>query len=318
MPVTSDVSCPACRDPRTRAVFDKIYEGKNLAHAGIERLRLNFRRCADCGVVFTAPLSEDASRAAEAWYETVYGETAQQGEPHGHPVNQTRYGEWLQLFEPYRQTGRLFETGFGRGEFLRSAVQAGWRCAGNEVSQVACDLVARAGVEATCGDISAVSGEGEYDVVVSLGVIEHVKDPLVQFRHYARLLRSGGLMFLTTPNVNSLSRWVLGPECRIFDFEHLFYYGPASMRRALRRSGLRVLGCWSKNLNVHEVLNGIRRTKQDRDAVATAQQQLRARLEFNPWLRTAKDLVNLGVRALGVGEELYAMAMKPEPNGWHS
>ena len=312
MPDTLETVCPACQHARTRAVFDKIYEGKNLAHAGISRLTLNFRRCGGCGVVFAAPLSEEAARAAEAWYETVYGDTAQQAPPHGHPVNQARYGEWLEMFKPYRRTGRLFETGFGRGEFLRCAVTAGWRCAGNEVSSVACEMVARAGVEAVCGDISAVSGEGAYDVLVSLGVIEHVKDPMVQFRHYARLLRPGGLMFLTTPNVNSLSRWLLGPECRIFDFEHLFYYSPASLRRALRQSGLRVLSCWSKNLNVHEVLAGIRGGKQDRDAVAAAQQQLRVRLEFNPLLRTAKDLVNAGVRVLGVGEELYAMAMKPE------
>jgi len=312
MPTTCDVVCPACEHARTRGVFDKVYEGKNLTHSGINRITLSFRECGGCGVVFTAPLSEEATRAAEAWYEAVYGETAQQAEPHRHPVNQARYGEWLRLFEPYRRTGRLFETGFGRGEFLRCAARVGWRCAGNEVSRVACEMASRIGVEACCGDISGVNHAGEYDVVVSLGVIEHVKDPLVQFGHYVRLLRPGGLVFLTTPNVNSLSRWVLGPACRIFDFEHLFYYSPASMRRALRRAGFRVLGCWSKNLNVHEVLNGVRRTKQSRDEVAEAQQHLRAQLEFSPLLRRVKDLVNVGVRVLGVGEELYAMAVKPD------
>ena len=315
MPHTHDVVCTACQSARTRSVFDKLYEGKSLAHSGINRITLNFRQCGGCGVVFTAPLPDEATRAAAAWYESVYGEAAQQGQSHKHSVNQARYQEWLQLFEPYRRAGRLFETGFGRGEFLRCAVQAGWRCAGNEMSPVACDRTGQIGVKTYCGDIGDVDSAGEYDVVVSLGVIEHVKDPLVQFRHYFRLLRPGGFMFLTTPNVNSLSRWALGPACRIFDFEHLFYYSPASMRRALRDVGFRVLGCWSKNLNVHEILNGIRRTKQDRDAVGAAQQELRARLEFNPMLRTAKDLVNTGVRVLGVGEELYAMAVKPEMGG---
>ena len=314
---TLETACSACRHARTRPVFDKIYEGKNLAHAGINRITLEFRRCGDCGVVFAVPLSEAATKAAEAWYEAVYGEAAQQGQPHQHPVNQARYQEWLRLFEPYRRTGRLFETGFGRGEFLRCALGAGWRCAGNEMAQAACEIAARAGVETHCGDLNRVAAGGEYDVVVSLGVIEHVKDPLAQFRHYARLLRPGGLMFLTTPNVNSLSRWVLGPDCTIFDFEHLFYYSPASMRRALRQARLRVLGCWTKNLNVPAVLNRLRGAKEDRDAVAEAQQQLRARLEFNPVLRTVKDLANAGVRVLGIGEELYAMAVKEDTSDGH-
>ena len=309
---TLEVACPACRTERSRRVFDKIYEGRNLAHSGIERLTLNFRSCRGCGVVFAAPLSEEAERAAQAWYEAVYGESAAQERPHEHPVNQARYAEWLQLFEPYRRTGRLFETGFGRGEFLRCAVKVGWSCAGNEVSQQACEMARRFGVAAHCGDLAGVNHAGTYDVVVSLGVIEHVKDPTAQFRHYFRLLRPGGLIFLTTPNVNSLSRWVLGPECRIFDVEHLFYFSPATMRRQLRQAGFRVRGCWSKNLNVHEILNRVRPNKQSREAVAAAQQELRAQLEFSPLLRTAKELVNAGVRVFGIGEELYAMAVKPE------
>jgi SAM-dependent methyltransferase len=293
-------------------VFDKPYEGLNLTHVGLERLTLSFRSCRGCGVVFMAPLSREGERVAQAWYELVYGRSAAQERPREHPVNQARYGEWLQLFEPYRHTGRLFETGFGRAEFLRCAVKAGWACAGNELSPQACEMASRFGVAAHRGDLAGVDHAGHYDVVVSLGMIEHVKDPTAQLQHYFRLLRPGGLVFLATPNVNSLSRWVLGPECRIFDIEHLFYFSPTTMRRHLRQAGFRVLGCWSRNLNVYELLNRVRPRKQSPRAVSVGQQELRTRLEFNPLLRTAKKLANAGVRIFGVGEELYAMAVKPQ------
>lgn len=44
-----------------------------------------------------------------------------------------------------------------------------------------------------------------FDAVVSMDVIEHVPDPLPWLREALRVLKPGGLLFLTTPNYGSLS-----------------------------------------------------------------------------------------------------------------
>ncbi|MGC4065845.1 MAG: class I SAM-dependent methyltransferase [Polyangiaceae bacterium] len=51
--------------------------------------------------------------------------------------------------------------------------------------------------------------DAQFDVVVSMDVIEHVPDPLPWLKDAVRVLRPGGTLFLTTPNYASLSLRVL-------------------------------------------------------------------------------------------------------------
>lgn len=47
--------------------------------------------------------------------------------------------------------------------------------------------------------------DGTFDIVVSMDVIEHVPEPAPWLDEAARVLRPGGVLFLTTPNYASLS-----------------------------------------------------------------------------------------------------------------
>jgi SAM-dependent methyltransferase len=47
--------------------------------------------------------------------------------------------------------------------------------------------------------------EGTFDIVVSMDVIEHVPEPAPWLAEATRVLRPGGVLFLTTPNYASLS-----------------------------------------------------------------------------------------------------------------
>jgi SAM-dependent methyltransferase len=51
--------------------------------------------------------------------------------------------------------------------------------------------------------------DAAFDLVVSMDVIEHVPDPVPWTREALRVLRPGGILFLTTPNYGSLSLRVI-------------------------------------------------------------------------------------------------------------
>jgi SAM-dependent methyltransferase len=52
---------------------------------------------------------------------------------------------------------------------------------------------------------SVVSDHGLFDVVVAIEIIEHLENPFRFVRECARLLKPGGLLFLTTPNVEAVN-----------------------------------------------------------------------------------------------------------------
>jgi 2-polyprenyl-3-methyl-5-hydroxy-6-metoxy-1,4-benzoquinol methylase len=52
---------------------------------------------------------------------------------------------------------------------------------------------------------SLVAEHGKFDAVFAIEIVEHLENPFRFIRQCAALLRPGGLMFLTTPNVEAVS-----------------------------------------------------------------------------------------------------------------
>jgi 2-polyprenyl-3-methyl-5-hydroxy-6-metoxy-1,4-benzoquinol methylase len=80
--------------------------------------------------------------------------------------------------------------------------------------------------------------EGSFDVVTAIEVLEHTLEPLVTLRQMRRMLRPGGLLFLTTGNAEpfaeKLTRWsYVKPEV------HISYFQPKTLEVAMRDSGFR-------------------------------------------------------------------------------
>jgi 2-polyprenyl-3-methyl-5-hydroxy-6-metoxy-1,4-benzoquinol methylase len=108
----------------------------------------------------------------------------------------------------FGKPARFIDLGAGQGAFARNLQRLGHRV-------VAVDANARdwkvPEIELIEADLDAafsanVNGSGEkFDAAVAIEIIEHIENPFNFAREAAKLLKPGGHLFLTTPNVEAVS-----------------------------------------------------------------------------------------------------------------
>jgi 2-polyprenyl-3-methyl-5-hydroxy-6-metoxy-1,4-benzoquinol methylase len=84
-----------------------------------------------------------------------------------------------------------------------------------------------------------------FDLVYAGEIIEHVHDTVSLLREIQRVLRPGGTLLLTTPNLCSIKNlyyWLKGQQLAWVDYKdgqhgHVRYFSPASLAEVLMESG---------------------------------------------------------------------------------
>jgi SAM-dependent methyltransferase len=202
------------------------------------------------------------------------------------------------------------EIGAGSGGFVRVALSRGWEVDATEISESGLQALGKTGATVFAGDL--VAGhyrDAQFDLVVLLEVIEHLPAPLDLVRVMGRITRPGGILVLTTPNFNGLSRRYLGIRWRVIDPEHLGYFTPSTLLRLLRDVGYRSVRVRSRSLDVLSWrrtgnAGGVARF----DPHASA--RLRETVESSKGLRFAKAMVNAALQVTGLGDSLLAWARR--------
>ncbi len=138
-----------------------------------------------------------------------------------------------------RRAPRVLDVGCGEGHFAVALVRSGAEVVAVDVAQ---EPLSRARARLAGLDLRLVEPEAplpfedsSFDVVWAGEVIEHVADGSQWLSELRRVLRSGGLLLLSTPDHGPLSRLWLGLSRRAFEArfdprsDHLRFYA----RRAL-------------------------------------------------------------------------------------
>lgn len=156
----------------------------------------------------------------------------------------TRYGRALRKppLEALRARpeGRLLDVGSGRGDLGVILKPRGWAVTGLEPSAEACEEAIRRGVPTVCGTL-ATDGDrlgGGFDAVVFNHSLEHVVEPLEDAGSAHGLLRDGGLILVSVPNLDSWQRRRFGSHWFHLDLpRHRSHFSPAGLESLLGRAG---------------------------------------------------------------------------------
>ncbi len=148
---------------------------------------------------------------------------------------------------------KVLDVGAGEGKIALSVMQAGNTVVGVDIAQGNVEKLAKRGIEAYRVDAEKEKlpfKNGTFDVVVAGEIIEHLFDPFTFLAECARVMKKGGRIIVTTPNLASLGRRFLllvGKNPYIDPWAepggiggHVRYYVPETLRELLRRAGFTV------------------------------------------------------------------------------
>jgi len=114
--------------------------------------------------------------------------------------------------------GAILDVGCSFGFFLNVARSRGWHSIGIDIGEYAADFARRnLDLEVYTSDVkSAPLPDGYFDAITMWNVVEHLLDPLGDFKRVNELLKKGGLVVFTTGDVGSYMAKLFGRKWRMF------------------------------------------------------------------------------------------------------
>jgi SAM-dependent methyltransferase len=197
--------------------------------------------CSHCGLVFLDPMP--TADDIERYYRDEYRE-------HYHGDSKPRAKALLRdergarervamLAHLLRKGDRVLDIGAGTGAFVAAATAAGWSTEGIEPHQGFATFARehyRARIHATLLEDAPLK-DGEFDLITSSHVFEHLRTPELAFARVHRLLGPDGVFHVNVPDISDPRRT---PNAR-WHFGHVHGFTRETLSMLAWRSGFDVL-----------------------------------------------------------------------------
>jgi 2-polyprenyl-3-methyl-5-hydroxy-6-metoxy-1,4-benzoquinol methylase len=117
----------------------------------------------------------------------------------------------VRLVRKYANGTNLLDIGCAQGFFLFDASKAGYTAKGIEIAQDAATYARREfGLDIEAKPFEELQfAENYFDVVTLWQVLEHVPYPLMMLKEVHRILKPGGLLVVSTPNIEAIPAKIL-------------------------------------------------------------------------------------------------------------
>ena len=210
-------------------------------------------RCTACGLVFVWP----QPRPEEL--EALYSAGGYHAEVDEAERRRTFARRLAQIEDLAPRRGRVLDVGCSKGYFLDVARAEGWDAVGVDLNRNAVDEAQARGLDIRHGDLDAQGFEdGSFDVVTLFDLLEHTSAPRATLAECRRLLRPGGVLVASTPNIGGLvprvTYWLFARTLGAWDHPtppgHLVQFSRRTLRKMLEGAGYEVVAVRAEHIPV--------------------------------------------------------------------
>lgn len=222
------------------------------------------------------------------------------------PLTIKRYNELLDDFEKFRVNNKILDVGCGIGYFLEVAKKRGWEVYGTEYTDKAIEICTSKGINMNQGELNRDNYTPNFfDIITSFEVLEHINNPVNEIQNFHILLRKGGLVYLTTPNFNSLLRYKLKEKYDVITYpEHLSYYTKLTLNQLFSNNGFKKRKIQTTGISISRLKASDGRPVIKVISEKSDDEKLRKQIDQSVWLQNLKKIVNAFLTILGIGDSL--------------
>jgi protein O-GlcNAc transferase len=191
-------ACPLCKAKDIPAVKEADCTQHPIYHPSLPPT-MTWCRCGACGHVFTQGYFTPEA-ASVVFSKTVPHQTV------GHDVEAQRIvsARMVERVVRHVQAGDWLDIGFGNGSLLFTAQEWGFTPVGVDLRKDNVAQMTKLGLEAHCVPVEELGFDGRFSVISMADVLEHIPYPGPALQAVHRLMKPGGVLFVSMPNMATM------------------------------------------------------------------------------------------------------------------
>jgi 2-polyprenyl-3-methyl-5-hydroxy-6-metoxy-1,4-benzoquinol methylase len=231
--------CPNCGQDDSTVIFDSNMDEADL-QKGIKTVYMlwedthgRYVKCRNCHLIYVNPI-EKASK--------INGDYSKMGNNDAPIIRVSRLRaakSQLGLIKKHKSGTTLLDIGCGEGFFLFNASKAGYTTKGIEISRDAAEYAEREfGLDVEAKPFEELQfPENYFDVVTLWQVLEHVPYPLIFLKEVHRILKPGGLLTASTPDIEGILAKIFRRKWWNLRRLHINQFTVKTLTDMMRRAG---------------------------------------------------------------------------------
>lgn len=202
----NNINCPICENDNVKCKF--------------QLPNYSIFYCITCELEFNAdfPPKNSVTESFSEYYYTELQKEAftDQKNDYTQDPSYAFYRKGLQTIEKLTNGRKVLDVGAGVGAFLKTAHESGWKVEGVEISRYGSEFIKKNyGFNVYSENLTLLELDNEsYDVITFWDSIEHMELPKKQLMKAFQLMKTNGILILTSDNYRSLMSFL----CRAIYF----------------------------------------------------------------------------------------------------
>ena len=267
-------------------------------------------KCSNCKIIFQSNIPDDYQKDLYNYYsdfENYKFKDLYQ------TINSINYKKILNLLKLNLEKKKLpinfIDIGCGYGELVNFGNENGWDSFGIDLSEEAISIGKKHKINIDLIDLTKLDSKKKWSLIFLNEVIEHLINPKELFSNLDQILEKGGIIYLTTPNINSLDRFITNNNWNVFHEEHYFYFSKNSLTKFINNNtNFSIRKIKTRNINIFLYLKKIMKLNKEQAELKNV--QYRSKIKNNKFLNLSIFLLNFILNFFSLGNTIETILEK--------